>query len=99
MKGLTLSNSNDLRKIHNSFARITTDEICSVPDPSAKESSNAQKNSVLQDADTYHFISYVPIHGSVYELDGLTARPVNIGAFGDDWIKVATPAIQQRIQK
>lgn len=100
MKGLTLSNSTDLRKIHNSFARITTEEIISVPEGGGKDSSSsAGSKVVLQDADTYHFISYVPVEGYVYELDGLTSGPVNIGRVdGNDWIKVATPAIQERVK-
>lgn len=54
-----------------------------------------------KDDDLYHFVSYVPINGRVYELDGLKAGPVDLGAIpsGKDWLDVAQPLISQRIKK
>lgn len=51
--------------------------------------------------DVYHFITYMPIRGRVYELDGLQEGPVDIGPVpaAADWLDVARPVIQARIQK
>lgn len=87
MKGLTLSNSDEIRSIHNSFARQTLFEF---------DSKKAQK-----DDDVFHFVSYVPINGRLYELDGLREGPVDHGPIPDnsDWIDTVRPIIEQRMAK
>jgi len=85
MKGLTLSNSEQIRSVHNSFARQTLFEF---------DSKKAEK-----DDDVFHFVSYLPIGGRVYELDGLKAGPVDHGPCGDDWTDAVRPVIEARMQK
>jgi len=85
MKGLTLSNSDQIRTVHNSFARQTLFEF---------DSKKADK-----DDDVFHFVSYLPIDGRVYELDGLKAGPVDHGPCGEDWTDAVRPVIEARIQK
>jgi len=34
-----------------------------------------------EDEAGYHFVAYVPINGSVWRLDGLQKRPVNLGKY------------------
>jgi len=85
MKGLTLSNSEQIRSVHNSFARQTLFEF---------DSKKAEK-----DDDVFHFVSYLPIGGRVYELDGLKAGPVDHGPCGDDWTDAVRPIIEARMQK
>jgi len=84
-KGLALSNSDQIRSVHNSFARQTLFEF---------DSKKAEK-----DDDVFHFVSYVPINGRIYELDGLKAGPVDHGPAGDDWTDAVRPVIEARMMK
>jgi len=85
-RGLCLSNAEGIRTVHNSFGRQHLFEL----DIRAPEKE-----------DNYHFVTYVPVNGKVYELDGLREAPVEVGNVpeGGDWINVVRPAIQERIQK
>ena len=87
MKGLALSNSDVIKQVHNSFARQQMFEI---------EAQKANK-----DDDVFHFISYVPIDGQLYELDGLKSGPIALGAIPKDadWVDIARPHIEKRMQK
>ncbi|CAM9936264.1 unnamed protein product [Heterosigma akashiwo] len=84
LKGMAISNSDIIRTTHNGFSR---------PEPFIQESVKATK-----DDDVFHFIAYVPHGSKVYELDGLKKGPVCLGE-GANWLEVARPAIQERIQK
>merc|ERR1719283_567464 len=85
MKGLTLSNSDQIRSVHNSFSRQTLFEF---------DSKKAEK-----DDDVFHFVSYVPINGRIYELDGLKAGPIDLGPAGEDWTDNVRPIIEARMMK
>lgn len=85
-KGLAMSNASQIRTVHNSFSRQTLFEM---------DNTKNQK-----DEDVYHFISYLPIDGRLYELDGLKEGPIDLGAIGDgNWLDVVRPVIEKRIQK
>uniref|UniRef100_A0A673Y3I5 Ubiquitin carboxyl-terminal hydrolase n=1 Tax=Salmo trutta TaxID=8032 RepID=A0A673Y3I5_SALTR len=78
MKGLALSNSEVIRQVHNSFARQQMFEF------DAKSSA--------KDEDAFHFVSYVPVNGRLYELDGLREGPIDLGVCNqDDWINAVRP--------
>ncbi|XP_050516996.1 ubiquitin carboxyl-terminal hydrolase isozyme L5 [Diabrotica virgifera virgifera] len=87
MKGLTISNSPVIRTVHNSFARQQLFEF----DPTM-----ANKND-----DAFHFVSYVPIDGRLYELDGLKQGPIDLGAIPAEaeWTEIVRPIIEKRIQR
>ncbi|KAI9244685.1 ubiquitin carboxyl-terminal hydrolase [Phascolomyces articulosus] len=88
MKGLAISNSDLIRSVHNSFARS---------DPFVNEMQDPRAG---KDEDLFHFIAYLPIHGALYELDGLSKGPVNLGACTDDsWVGKANEAIMSRMEK
>ena len=60
LKGAAIGGCDPIRIAHNSFAK---------PDPFVHETSSSARGAA--DEDLFHFISYVPIKGKVYELDGL----------------------------
>uniref|UniRef100_A0A1I8ASP8 Ubiquitin carboxyl-terminal hydrolase n=1 Tax=Steinernema glaseri TaxID=37863 RepID=A0A1I8ASP8_9BILA len=84
-RGLCLSNSEAIRDVHNSFSR---------PQPFELDIRMPEKE------DNFHFITYVPVNGRVYELDGLREAPIDLGAIGEngDWLSHVKPIIAQRIE-
>lgn len=87
IKGLALSNSETIRRVHNSFARQTLFEFDS--------------KTPSKDENVFHFVSYIPIDGRLYELDGLKTGPVDHGAIPPktDWLDTVRPIIEKRIKK
>ncbi|KAI1176144.1 ubiquitin carboxyl-terminal hydrolase [Nemania sp. FL0916] len=66
-RGETLSNSELIRDVHNSFAKSSP-----FVDETQRTSGEAE--------DAFHFIAYTPIGGTLYELDGLQPAPISHGA-------------------
>jgi ubiquitin carboxyl-terminal hydrolase L5 len=85
LKGIAIGNSEVIKKVHNSFSR---------PEPIAITADDDSKE------DAFHFISYVPVNGVLYELDGLKNGPIHLGECTEDnWLDKARAVIQQRIDK
>lgn len=86
-RGLCLSNSEEIRNVHNSYARPTYLEL-DQPKKWSKE-------------ENFHFITYVPVDGKIYELDGLREAPVIVGSAkeSEDWLEAVKPHIKKRIQR
>lgn len=86
LKGLSLSNSDQIKEVHNSFARQQMFEF-----------DNSMKDD---DKDSYHFVAYLPINGRLYELDGLKDGPVDLGAAPQEtWMSHMKPILERRMMK
>ncbi|KAK9449052.1 ubiquitin carboxyl-terminal hydrolase [Limtongia smithiae] len=77
LRGEALSNSDSIRQTHNSFSRPTPFVDESLPSRGPRDDDD-DENAL------YHFIAYVPVHGVLYELDGLQPYPIAHGACTDD---------------
>ncbi|KAJ8293052.1 Ubiquitin carboxyl-terminal hydrolase isozyme L5 [Rhodotorula toruloides] len=86
-RGWTISNSEKIREVHNSFARS---------DPFHLEENRPQD----EHEDAYHFIAYLPIGDKLYELDGLKPMPVSHGEIPggrEKWTDMAREILERRI--
>jgi len=84
MKGFAIGNQPLIKESHNSFAR--------------QEAFEMDSNPKGKSEDVFHFISYIPVNGRLYELDGLKSGPIDLGACTtENWISVASPIIQERM--
>ncbi|KAF2665579.1 ubiquitinyl hydrolase [Microthyrium microscopicum] len=87
LRGETLSNSDLIRSVHNSFARAS---------PFIDET---QRTSTDSD-DVYHFIAYTSVNGILYELDGLAPAPISHGAcLPTELPDKVVPVLQRRINR
>jgi len=87
MKGLAIGNSELVRAAHNSFHR---------PDPFLPDDDDDRRGG-----EAFHFISYVPVGGALYELDGLREGPIRLCDVGpgDDWLTRIAPIVQGRMSR
>lgn len=91
-KGFAIANMPELARVHNSFARPET----SKPVPE-KQSGLSSVRSM--DSETFHFVSYVPIRGHLFELDGLKPHPIDHGPCekGEAWTEKFRRVITDRL--
>ena len=72
-KGYVIANLPKLAHIHNSYAKPERQKL---PEKSSKSDAGITCKSAIE---TFHFVSYVPIKGRLYELDGLKPFPIDHG--------------------
>lgn len=76
-KGLAIGNTPELACAHNSHA---------IAQAKRKSDKNTGFSSGRFTGEAFHFVSFVPIDGHLFELDGLKPYPMSHGPFeGDDW--------------
>lgn len=85
LRGQCLSNCEVIRNVHNSFAR--------------NELFETFGRKAEKEEDVFHFVGYLPINGRLIELDGLAEGPIDHGEIpqGKDWLHLATPIIENRM--
>ncbi|EGN99598.1 hypothetical protein SERLA73DRAFT_106221 [Serpula lacrymans var. lacrymans S7.3] len=85
--GMAITSADWLREAHNSLSPPSAISLDGLGLPSKSE-------------EAYHFVVYLPVMGSLYELDGLKRCPVQHGAYeesGEGWVKRAREVIESRI--
>ena len=90
-KGLAIGNCPELAMAHNSHAV-----------PRARRRQDRAKEHVpgtrFTTSEAFHFVSYVPINGRLFELDGLKKFPVDHGPIlGNDWTEKLREVITSRL--
>jgi len=87
-KGISIGNSEFLRVTHNSFSK---------PEPFVYISPS---RTATEKDDVFHFISYIPHKGKVYELDGTHDGPILLGEITEtrSWLDIVKEEINKRIQ-
>ncbi|KAH9993210.1 ubiquitin-specific protease [Russula vinacea] len=86
-RGLAVTSADWLRAAHNALSPPSAISLDGLDLPRTTE-------------DAYHFIVYLPVLGSVYELDGLKQSPITHGPYeehGEGWITRARGIIEARI--
>ncbi|XP_015917478.1 ubiquitin carboxyl-terminal hydrolase BAP1 [Parasteatoda tepidariorum] len=87
-KGYAIGNTPELARAHNSHAK---------PEPRhLHEKSHGV--STGRTVEAFHFVSYVPIGGRLFELDGLKPYPIDHGPYGeDDWTEKFRHVMTERL--
>lgn len=77
--GMAVTSADWLREAHNALSPPSSISLDGLGHPRETE-------------DAYHFVVYLPVMGSLYELDGLEPHPVRHGEYdesGEGWLKKA----------
>lgn len=72
------------------------------PPPTKRQKTTPKKPTTEDEEETYHFISYVPAYGKVWELDGLKSGPLEVGECTNgerEWMDVVRPALRMKMEK
>ncbi|KNE73399.1 hypothetical protein AMAG_20779 [Allomyces macrogynus ATCC 38327] len=104
IRGVCISNSPALHRVHNSFGRYASSSSCS----SARATKVYRTRAVADeepcaplDDRAFHYTAFIPYDGHVWELDGLLPRPKYIGPIreGETWHSVVMEHIDLRMEQ
>lgn len=107
-KGYAIGNTPEVASAHNSHASfydqpdVVSSQEKMPAATTARTASNQVRSgntSIYTTQDSFHFVSYVPINGRLYELDGLKRFPVDHGPIdpNEDWTEMFRRVIQSRL--
>ncbi|VDQ10537.1 unnamed protein product [Trichobilharzia regenti] len=67
----------------------------------AKQLFEFDEKAPKSSEDVYHFVGYLPINGTLYELDGLKPGPIDHGRVPENssWIDTLRPLLMKRMEK
>ncbi len=96
-KGLAIGNCPQLARAHNSHAAPLARRMRRERGSSSGAGLPAPGSRYT--GDTFHFVSYVPIGGRLFELDGLKRYPIDHGPIspGEDWTEKFRRVITERL--
>ncbi|KAL5013369.1 hypothetical protein ScPMuIL_007639 [Solemya velum] len=88
-KGFAIGNMPELARAHNSHARFEPQHL----------PEKQQGISTTRTMEAFHFVSYVPVNGHLFELDGLKPFPIDHGPWdkGEDWTEKFRRVISDRL--
>ena len=69
-----------------------------------RPTTSRRTHDVDTEASSFHFIGYVPVHGKVWELDGLKSGPLEVGELPladstEGWEDIVRPALRLKMEK
>ncbi|CAO3694593.1 unnamed protein product [Umbelopsis ramanniana] len=87
LKGSAVRDDSNIRSAHNSLAKHQ------------EAVDEAAKSSDTDEDAMFHYVSYVPVSGYIWELDGLKRGPGRIAPLADkSWLDVAGPELQRKME-
>lgn len=91
MRGLCLSNSLEIRQIHNEFGNL--EGLLAY----GKDGENEDEDS-KESKDPFHFVAFVHKNDKIFELDGLKKSPIVVcDEAGEDWKGKVLEIIKKRV--
>lgn len=100
LRGLSLTNFDHLRKLHNTFARKSEMLESDLALMEAVISKGKRKYREADEEDCFHFIGYIYKLGHLWELDGLKKAPVRLAPCqSHNWTSFAAPQIMMRMER
>ncbi|XP_065349591.1 ubiquitin carboxyl-terminal hydrolase calypso isoform X1 [Cloeon dipterum] len=89
-KGYAIGNVPELARAHNSHA---------IPEARRLNDKSSSVSTGRFTGEAFHFVSYVPIDGKLFELDGLKPYPIDHGPWGEneDWTEKFRRVITERL--
>lgn len=93
MRGLCLSNSLEIRQIHNEFGNL--EELLAFGEDDEDDKNDKDKKS----KDPFHFVAFIRKNDKIYELDGLKDCPIVHCKLedGEDWRGNVLEIIKKRV--